>query len=146
LYQVRLNLENHEKKISESFFVQIKRFLIFIVTLTPLYFVLEVLIGRSIGKLLTGMVIVRQTKFQDYEEAKFFNLFVRWLIKCSEWLIFGIGLQLDLPEMLAFTNLVSLVINVGLLLVLRKSFQTLHDKLSGTGVVVKKLLNTENSV
>jgi hypothetical protein len=80
LYQVRLNLENHEKKISESFFVQIKRFLIFIVTLTPLYFVLEVLIGRSIGKLLTGMVIVRQTKFQDYEEAKFLNLFVRWLI------------------------------------------------------------------
>lgn len=90
------------------------------------------------------MVIVRQTKFQDYEEAKFLNLFVRWLIKCSEWLIFGIG-QLDLPEMLAFTHLVSLVINVGLLLVLRKSFQILYDKLSGTGVVVKKLLNTENS-
>jgi len=91
------------------------------------------------------MVIVRQTKFQDYEEAKFLNLFVRSLIKYSEWLIFGIGLQLDLPEMLAFTHLVSLVINVGLLLVLRKSFQTLYDKLSGTGVVVKKLLNTENS-
>ena len=47
--------------------------------------------------------------------------------------------------MLAFTHLVSLVINVGLLLVLRKSFQTLYDKLSGTGVLVKKLLNTENS-
>jgi hypothetical protein len=119
---------------------QFKQFILLISLIPAAYFLLEGLTGRSVGKLLLGLMIVRQTKTHEQTPADVVNLALRWLFKSSGWLVFAIGLSMENGTLLIIATILSVVFSLGHLLILDRAFQVLYDMLSGTGVAVKKSL------
>lgn len=100
----------------------------------PVYFLPELLWGRSLGKALFGLTVVRQDRQGASFPAGLWVRAWRWTIKCSGWLSFAVGWFLDLWVVEAIGAGLGVILGLGGFGVFNDSAQSLHDGLSGTGV------------
>lgn len=111
--------------------------LILVFCLVPLvYFLPELFLGWSLGKLVLGLRLA----FQSRDGAKPAGLGIRlwrWLVKGSGWWVSALGVVFGVWWAFAVGMGLGLVLALGNLGFLNDSFQTLHDGLSGTIIVIK---------
>ncbi len=119
--------------------------LILLFCLVPLvWFFPEFLFGWSLGKLALGLRVGRRTR-EGIKPAGLMNGFFRWLVKGAGWWVFILGMMMELWIVLAVGAGLGLVLALGNFGIFNDSFQTLHDGLSGTVIVVKKELETSQT-
>jgi uncharacterized RDD family membrane protein YckC len=106
--------------------------------LGPFYGLIEGLIGRSPGKMLTGLRIVDEAG----QPAPLGTLLVRYLVKSSSSLIALVAVFAGAKALDLVSQIVSFGILLGFFLVLTKSRQALHDKIAGTAILRKRDLHS----
>lgn len=102
--------------------------------LPPVFFLSELLWGRSLGKALFGLAVVRQGLDGTQSPADPWVRVWRWSVKCSGWLVFAAGWWFDLWIVEAIGVGLGVILGLGGFGVFNDSAQSLHDGLSGTGV------------
>jgi uncharacterized RDD family membrane protein YckC len=102
--------------------------------LGPFYGLIEGLIGRSPGKMLTGLLIVDEPG----QPAALPTLLIRYLVKSSSSLIALVAVFAGAKALDLVSQIVAWGILLGFFLVLTKSRQALHDKIAGTAVLRKR--------
>jgi uncharacterized RDD family membrane protein YckC len=116
-----------------SFFDANKVHFALITGLNLVYFLLEILIGASVGKMLLGIQIMSREK----APAPTLNLIIRYSLKFSNSILSLLFFITMLFPLTFLNNLISLVMFIGLFFIFGQKKQTLYDMISKTAVYHK---------
>ncbi len=128
------------KEAMDFFFENIMFYYLFSTLFTLCYYLTEVLLAGSPGKLILRLRIGTA----DAQHSDYGKLIIRFLIKHSFYLVLIISLLTKNTTLYLLTFLVFLVVAIGFLFVFSYKRQALHDIISGTAVYKLKDLKENN--
>jgi len=124
----------------DFFFENIMFYYLFSTLFTLCYYLTEVLLAASPGKLILRLRIGTA----DAEHSDYGKLIIRFLIKHSFYLVLILSLLTKNTLLYLLTFIVFIVVAIGFLFVFSYKRQALHDLISGTAVYKLKDLKENN--